>query len=259
LPVVQSADLRKEAVGFVVAVVWVAFAFAVVGLAKWAFGHQQNPIQIGGSVLIALMLLPLGVYLVATGKLLEFNVAGAKAKFAAKEKIKLTPDTITYDDPQIVAREGGVRKLLARKAQEKDQSRPVVMTMTIGGKIYTRPDIRSLLDVLTQLRSFKLVVFLDRNKRVVAYMEAWALKELVEQDELAAEFVQFINSGPESGIDNFSVAKKTISTTSTNIEALRDMQEQNLEALVVVDDQKMLRGVVQREQVLSSIMLSLAS
>ena len=36
------------------------------------------------------------------------------------------------------------------------------------------------------------------------------------------------------------------------------MQEQNLETLVIVDEQTILRGVVERVQLLSNIMLSLA-
>jgi CBS domain-containing protein len=35
------------------------------------------------------------------------------------------------------------------------------------------------------------------------------------------------------------------------------MLEQNIEALVVIDEQRKLRGVVEREQVLSRMMLSL--
>ena len=132
-----------------------------------------------------------------------------------------------------------------------------------GGKVhYTVQDVKRYLDVLSQLRSFKLVVFLDSDKRVVAYMEAWALKELVEQTEteFAGEFVKFINSGQKDDVaDNPNVAKKTISASSTNIEALREMQAQNLEALVVVDEQTMLCGVIEREQVLTSIMLSLVT
>ena len=151
-----------------------------------------------------------------------------------------------------MAREGGVRKLLARKAREIDRSRPVVMTMTMGGEIqYTLEDGRRYLDVLSQLRSFKLAVILDRNKRFVAYMEAWVLKELAEQSELAGEFIELVNSGQiESVIGYPVIAKKTISITSTNIDALREMQEQNLEALVVVDEQRLLRRVV-KENALS--------
>jgi hypothetical protein len=225
---------------------------------------------IEGPVLIALMLLPLSVYFVTSGKLTELKVLGAaSAKFlrkteeTAKETVRSVSEStlIAYDDPHIVTREGGVRKLLASKGRENPQSRPVVMTMTIGPKVdYNVADVKRYLDVLLQLRSSKLVVFLDINKQVVAYVETWRLKELFEQDELAGEFVRLINSGETQSVIDFNkgIATKTISMTSTNFEALREMQEQNLEALVVVNEQKILRGVVEREQVLASIILSLA-
>ena len=248
----KSTDVRKEAVAIALAVGSVALAFAVVGLAKWEFDGIKD---IVGPVM-TLMLLPVGVYFVASGKLTELGAFGVAARFAQTAKEIVKPEVITYDDLQIVAR-GGVRKLLAKEG-EIDQSRPGVMTMTIGGgKDYTVEDVKLYLDGLSQLRGFNLVVLLDRKKRVVAYMEAWVLKELAEQH--ADEFVQLINSGQIDRVKDLpGVAKKTISTNSTNIEALRVMQEQNLETLVVVDEQTIPRGVVERVQVLSSIMLSLA-
>src|SRR5262249_15607701 len=151
----------------------------------------------------------------------------------ASETIVPVSETIAYADPQIVARGGGLRKLLAQKAREYDSSRPIVMTMTIGGKVqYKVDEVRDDLDVLSLLHSFKVVVFLDSNKQVVAYMEAWRLKDLVEEADLADELVEFINSGQKDNVADYAgVVKKTISKTSTNIEALRQMQEQNLEAL----------------------------
>jgi hypothetical protein len=115
----KSADFRNEAVAIAVAVGSAALTFAIVGLAKRAFS------QIDGTVLVASMLLPLVVYFIASGKLTEFKAPGGiEAKFAetAKETVGPASETIVYDDPQIVAREGGVRKLLARKARE---NRPV--------------------------------------------------------------------------------------------------------------------------------------
>jgi hypothetical protein len=254
----KSAALRNDAVAIAFGVVWLALAFVVVGLAERIEGYAL----IDGPVLIALMLLPLVVYFVASGKLTRLKGLGFEAKFAEKAEETVRPAApIAYNDPQIVAREG-VRKLLAQ-VRQINKSRPVVMTMTIGGGQYTVKDVKRYLDVLSQLRGFKLVVFLDSDKRVVAYMEAWALKELVEQTEtepeLAGEFVQSINSGPKESVTvNPSVTERMISTTSTNIEALREMQEQNLEALVVVNQQGMLCGVVERDQVITSIILSLA-
>ncbi|XIA62098.1 hypothetical protein ACFIOY_20740 [Bradyrhizobium sp. TZ2] len=204
------------------------------------------------------MLLPLVAYFIASGKLTEFKAPGGiEARFAAtaKDTVRPASETIAYDDPHRGA--GGWRPEAA--GAEGTGNRPVaVMTMTIGGKVqYTLEDVVRYLDVLSQLRSFKLAVFLDGNKRVVAYMEAWVLKELVGQSELAGEFIELVNSGQiESVIGYPGIAKKTISTTSTNIDALRE-QEQNLEALVVVDEQRMLRGAVERERVVTSMMLSL--
>jgi hypothetical protein len=250
----KSASLRKEAVATVLAVVWTAFAFLIVKLARDYYLNIESP------VLIALVLLPLIVYFVHSGKLTELKVLGAaSAKFNAtgNERPVSESTLIAYDDPHIVTLEGGVRKLLASKA--KNPQRPVVMILPIDPKVkYNADDVKRRLGRLSPLRNFKLVVFLDKNKHVVAYMEAWRFKELIEQPELAREFVQLIDSG-QSVIDfNPSVATETISMTSTNFEALRRMQEQNLEALVVVDEQKILLGVVEREQVLARIILSLA-
>jgi hypothetical protein len=257
----KGAFPRNEAVAIAFAIGWLALAFVIVGLAE-LFDKIDGPVLIEGAVLIALMMLPPAVYFVASGKLIKLKVPGVDLKFAEKagETVRPVAELIAYNDPQIVAREG-VRKLLAQ-VRGINQARPVVMTMTIGGKVhYTVQDVKRYIDVLSQLRSFKLVVFLDSDKRVVAYVEACALKELVEQTEteFAGEFVKFINSGQKDDVaDNPNVAKKTISASSTNIEALREMQAQNLEALVV-DEQTMLCGVIEREQVLTSIMLSLVT
>lgn len=245
----KSTDVRKEAVAIAVAVGSVAVAIVVVLLAKWEFDEKIK--DIGGPVMM-LMLLPVGVYFVASGRITELAAFGVAAKFAKIAKEIVKPEMILYDDPQIV----GLRKLVDAK-QEIDQSRPGVMKMTIGRKVpYTRDDLKLYLDALSHLRSFKLVVFLDNDKRVVAYMEDLVFKEQVEQH--ADKFVQLINSDQKGLEDYPGVAKKMISPNSTNIEALRAMQEQNLETLVIVDEQKILRGVVERVQVLSSIMLSLA-
>src|SRR5262245_31281700 len=246
----KSTDVRNDAVAIALAVGSVVLAFVVVVLAKRGF--HENIKDIGGPVMM-LMLLPVGVYLVASGRITELGAFGVTAKLAKTAKEIVKPEMIPYDYPQIV----GLRKLLAAK-QEIDQSRPGVMKMTIGRKDpYTVEDLKDYNDALSKLRSFKLVVFLDNHKQVVAYMEAWLFKELVGQD--ADKFVQLINSDQKGLEDYPGVATKTISTNSTNIEALRAMQEQNLETLVIVDEQKgILRGVVERVQVLSSIMLSLA-
>lgn len=68
---------------------------------------------------------------------------------------------ISYEDLQVVAR-AGVTDLLKVKAGQIDQSRPVIMTMTIASNgQYTVKDLEAYLDVLSQFRNFTTVVFLD--------------------------------------------------------------------------------------------------
>src|SRR5262245_34641703 len=212
----KSAALRKEMVAIALAVIWLAIAFVVLGLAE-LFDRWPPKVLIEGPVLIALMLLPLGVYFVASGKLTWFKVAGLEAGFDQKAAKFATQ--IDVNEVQTFG-----RKLLEAQARQSDQSRPVVMTMTIGRKVpYTVLELRRHLDFLSQVRSFKLVVFLNIDKTVVAYMEAWALKELVEQTETerAEELVQSINSSQkQSVIGNPNVTDKMIPATSTNIDAL---------------------------------------
>jgi hypothetical protein len=167
-------------------------------------------------------------------------------------------ETVSYDDPQVVAKEG-VRNLVERKAKEIDESKPIVMTMSIGGQAqYNAPDVEQYMKVLSQFRNFKFVVFLDPEETFAAYMPSWALRQLLQVPDLAYEFLNAVNQGQMAQVLRYpGVVRKTISTKSTNAEALREMLEQNIEALVVIDEQRKLRGVVEREQVLSRMMLSL--
>jgi CBS domain-containing protein len=245
----------SESTAIAFAIGSVALGMMVVWLAKYAVDSLE------GSVLIALVLLPLVVYLISSGKLAEFKAPGGiEIKFveAAKEPVTSVSETISYEDLEIVAK-ASVTDLLKSKAGEIDQSRPVVMTVTIAGNgHYTIHDLKQYLDVLSQFRNFKFVVFLDRDKRFVACMQAWALKQLVTLPNVADEFIGLVNAGNQVGVLRYpGVVKKTISPASTNFDALREMQDHNIESLIVVDEQKMLRGVVERYQVLSRLMLSL--
>lgn len=246
---------KSEWVAIWIAIGSLALGFIVVWLAQTVIK------SIDGTVLIALILLPLLVYLSASGKLAEFKgPGGIEAKFAqaAAESVSPASETVAYDDPQVIAKEG-VRSLIERKAKEIDESKPIVMTMSIGGQAqYSPPDVEQYMSVLSQFRNFKFVLFLDRDEKFVAYMPSWALKQLLQVPDLAGEFLNAVNNSQMAQVLRYpGVVKKTISTKSTNAEALREMLEQNIEALVVIDEQRKLRGVVEREQVLSRMMLSL--
>jgi predicted transcriptional regulator len=75
---------------------------------------------------------------------------------------------------------------------------------------------------------------------------------------MGQEFVRVINEGILQKLLSYpGIVQTTITTSTTNAEALRQMAEKNIGALVVTDKNNRLKGVTEREQVLSKLMLAL--
>ena len=178
---------------------------------------------------------------------------------AAAQSIKPVSETIeaSVEEMQILAKEG--MRALQRKKPDIDETRPIVMTMVLGkGPYYDWSAVKQYMNFLAQYRNFKFVVFLDDKDRFVAYMPSWAFRGLISLPELAGEFINVINQGRLQDLYRYpGVEKETISTKSSNVEALRQMTTENLEALIVIDEDRKLKGVIEREQVISKIMLTL--
>ena len=55
------------------------------------------------------------------------------------------------------------------------------------------------------------------------------------------------------------VMRETISTSASNMDALRAMTAHGLDAMQVIDQEHKLKGVVEREQALSKLMMGMVS
>lgn len=160
---------------------------------------------------------------------------------------------------QIVLKEN--LSLLEKKSRELNEAEPIVMVMELGKRdYYQRELLLRYLDILSQFRNFKFIVFVDASKRFTAYMPSWAVKGLLSSPELGNAFIHAVNEGITHELFRYpGVVGETIHTHSTNAEALREMMRQILEALVVTDENNQLMGMVEREQILSRMMLSLVT
>ncbi|GEM_PF-2079160 len=246
----------KELKAIGISLLFLILGFAVVWLTKAVVKIEGN------AVYVSLLLIPILVYTIISGRLKEFKgPGGLEARFseAASQAIKPVSETIepSVEEMQIIAKEG--MRALQRKKPDIDETRPIVMTMILGkGYYYDWNAVRQYMNFLAQYRNFKFVVFLDDKERFVAYMPSWAFKGLISLPELADEFINVINEGRVQDLYRYpGVEKETISTKSSNVEALHRMTTNNLEALVVIDEDRNLKGVVEREQVISKIMLTL--
>ena len=251
----SSKQEKQEVRAIVISALFLAAGCIVLWFAKTVLGIQ------GDAVLISLLIIPVLIYVIVSGKLEEFKApGGVEAKFVkvANESVSAASETVkpSREDMQIVLKSSSA--LLEKKREELNESQPIVMIMELGKGGYGREMALGYLEVLSQFRNFKFVVFVDINKRFLGYMPSWAVKSLLSKHELGEEFIDVINTGKFSELFRYpGVVTETISTQWTNVEALREMTRRNLEALVVIDENKQLVGVVEREQILSKMMLSL--
>ena len=217
----------------------------------------------GSAVLVALLVTPVISYALLSGRLrlTELRAAGIEAKFAEVAESAVTPHSEPIRVEELVVVEKSDPAALRKVLDEYgDTSDPIVMTVPLdGGERYRLPALRKYLDTLSHLRTFKFVVFVDANGRFVAYAPHWLVKGFLERPGLAGEFVGTLNSGRVKSLRMYpGIVSDVITVAHTNAHALREMDRLNLEALVVVDEDRRVAGIVERDQVLGKMLLALA-
>jgi hypothetical protein len=246
----------KEVKAILFSLVFLVLGFLVVWIAKKVVNIE------GDAIYITLIFIPVLVYVIISGRLTEFKgPGGIEARFseAASQSVIPSSETVepSVEEMQIMEKEG--LRVLQQRKLEIDKTRPLIMTIILGKEnYYVRRAVIEYLKFLEQYPNFKFVVFLDKNNRFVAYMPSWAFTRVINLPELGDEFIQIINSGHTQDFYLFpGIIKDTISTRSTNTEALQQMTKEHLEAIVVIDEDRKLKGVIEREQITSKLLLTL--
>jgi len=249
-------SLRRETVGIVVTVLFLALGFLSMWLSKEFLKLE------GEAVLVFLLLVPIIVYTIFSGRLSELRAGGLEAKFVnvAGQSAEFASETIepSVGEMEVVAKEGA--RQLQRQLERLDESKPITLTLTLGKEGYYHREVwLRYMEALSQYRNFRFVVILDHENKFVAYIPSWAMLQILRMEALGEEFVRHINEGEIRELRQYpGVVTRTISTKSTNLDALREMTAQNLEALIVIDEDQRLKGVVEREQILSKLLLGMA-
>lgn len=247
--------MAVEFVGIVSAVLCLAVAVTTVWISV-RFLDIRN-----GGVLIVLLLTPVVVYLVVSGRIGELRgPGGLEAKFlsVARQPIQFAERRVeaSVQPVQLTAR--GSSAELPRKLAELDPFEPVILTVTLGQQ-YNRLDWLRYVEALLGHPSFKMAVLLDRQKRFIAYMTIPSIREILANAALGGELIQRIAAGSVEEIRLFrSVQTETISPESTAIDALRKLKASEADFLLVVDKDRKIQGIVDQEDIVSQIILDLA-
>jgi CBS-domain-containing membrane protein len=226
-------------------VVW--FAKAVAGIASSA-------------ILSVLVIMPALLYVILRGDLAElrgpggwaatFKVTTATVRFSAKKF-----DVVTIS--QVIPK--GSLAELDRLTSRLDRNEPVLMTVTMN-EHYDVHAMERYLQTLTSWPRFKLVAILDETGHFVGCASAHGFYSLIQNDRLAREFLHIVQMGNQHGIFQYpGILKNVIKPDATNAEALEVMDHYALDALAVVGRDHQLEGIVEREQVISTLLLSLVN
>jgi CBS domain-containing protein len=231
--------------------------FLLLGLGVVWFARKIAGIN-DGAVLSVLVIIPALLYVVLRGDLSElrgpggwgatFRVTKATVNFGAQSL-----DTI--GDPQLLAKDS--LSGLDSRIQALDRDQPVLMTVTLG-EHYTVTAMTTYLDNLARLPRFNLVAFLDRSGGFIGCASPTVLLSLMQDTGLGTGFLRAVEDGNAANVFRYpGILNNVIPAETTNSQALEAMSRHGLSALAVVGDDRRVKGVVEREQLMSKLVLSL--
>ena len=259
----MNRRVRQELISILMAI-----SFPILGIAIVILGQKFIPDGNNKDLItIFLLLLPIITYAIFSGKLGGFKVAGVEAKFVefAEDSIELKSENISLADRMQMLPAIDVKHISDSLARDKvSRTKPIVLTLKFG-YLYEWDKCLNYVRALSHYTNFKFIAFLNKEGTVNSYTPARAMLELLSDDDnrvFVDILLKAIHTSDEDDLYKCpGIITRTITTRTTNLNALRAMVSQNLEALLVVRTGKKsgeLAGVVEREQIISKLLLELA-
>ncbi|MBD2060511.1 CBS domain-containing protein [Oculatella sp. FACHB-28] len=246
----ESKDIKAAITAFI----FVLLGFLVVAVSKKVIGTDSDPI------VITLLLLPIVMYSICSGRLGEVKVGEVEAKFQslkdqAKDSIssELKSEQVAINNVQmyIVDDYNNLKDM-------DDRTENIILTISLGKDYQPITCLKYVKNLLSRYINFKYVVFLDTSGKFIAYTTAKAILQLLESGD-AKRFVEAINSNQVYDLIRCpGVVRAKVSIDESNLNALEKMVKENLDAIVVVDEDNMLAGIVEQEHITSKLLLELA-
>jgi Calcineurin-like phosphoesterase len=210
------------------------------------------------ATLIAMLILAVIIYGVASGRLTEFaGPGGWKAVFSEAAQVPVgDKSTELIVSPFESIPKGDVQNLVRRVAQIRD-AKAIILTMQVkpGGN-YQTYDLDATLQSLLPFRDFRFVVFLDSANRFQSYMLGWILKsQLYAGQPEGLALIQAVNAGNLTAVwGHPAMHRETLLPKTSNSQALEKMDQLGLDAILIVDEQGQVTGIAERQRILSKML-----
>lgn len=207
---------------------------------------------------LVLILIPLVVWLVASGRLVEFSAAGVSAKLNEAAEQSITSSAFgqsaiaNIDSPMTpkgtMAPKGTKSELAKAIAQN-----PTFLILELKSDRYADSHIEHWLSELLYTGSFRYVAFIKPDKTLKAYVPAGALLFRLKEPwghTGNASISDYIRDGIVPPIDGLRTDWLTLQTT--NHEALTYLTRTGRNDVAIVDKEGKLTGLLRRSDVVDS-------
>jgi hypothetical protein len=254
----QVALWRAELTALGGALLFVALGFAAILLVAKVADVKD------GTVLAFLLILPALLYLLLSGRVSDLKGPGGLEVQLAKVANQSIPmagheqggAALSYEEVRPVER-GRAESFLDR-VRNITPADPVVLTLTVGsGKI----DGKVAADYargLTQFPRFRFVAVLNEDKTLISYMDEGAFRHVIDADVVDAAIlldnIENKNLGPIRGFTGMITT--TVAPGTSIADALRTMDSQRIDALLVTDEGR-IKGIVERDRLANALLLTI--
>ena len=212
---------------------------------------------------VALLLTPMVVYGVASGKIQEFSAPGGwGAKFRDAAQAAVTPTALTTPLNQIaqqfdIIQKAGLAELQGLGARLQ-KGKPIALSFQLGQQNYDVDVATKYIEFLLLTDNDMTVLIVDSGRHFVAMTEGTTMLTLLRNQG------QQIRNALATADKDFFITlpgfhTNSIKATDSNATALEKMRAQNARSIVVVDDQGTPTGVVKLDDIVARLLEKLAT
>jgi hypothetical protein len=218
--------------------------------------------KVDGATFVAILVVPVLIYALLSGRLQEFSGPGgwgAKFRTAVADAISITP--ILEDAQQLSVVEKGGLEQLRSFADTLDPKLPNAVSLRVGAPSYVADVIATYIRTLQGIGSATYVVFVnDATGAFIGSANGAQILALLENPATTGEFMNELQS---PGAEPFSryefLTRVSLQTSDTNKTALEKFLDSGASALVVVEDGSKPLGIVDRNRLITKLMINLAA
>lgn len=250
--------LAGEGRGLLAALGCVAIGIAVF----WLLDRVAN-VDDAGAAFIALLVCAILVYALASGRLQEFSAPGgwaAKFRDAVTDAVEGTrlDETLQADGTAMALKRspGQIPEQVARM----ERGKPAILRLQMGHSGYMASVVEDYLDAMYEAGVRPVLVIVDSNRRFLASVCGEPLRRILADVQMRQTFLNAIELSDRAALERIrALTFESLAKGVNNRSALETMHKLGVASMVLVDEERKPMGIVERESLVTKLVLKLAT